>query len=68
MNNKIIRLQEEIKKWQVEVMGNKCTICHGNNVMAECSACGWWGRVEPKTKANKCMYQHPHQGFCEWHN
>ena len=40
----------KIKKWQVEEMGNTCSICHGNNAETECCACGWWGRVPPKDK------------------
>ena len=43
------KLRESIKKWQVEVMGNACTICYGDNVYSECSACGWWGKVQPET-------------------
>ena len=36
-----------IQKWQVEVMGNTCTICHGDNAETQCAACGWWGKVPP---------------------
>lgn len=39
-----------IKKWQVEEMGNTCTICHGSNAYTMCDACGWWGRVPPETR------------------
>ncbi len=38
---------ENIRQWQVEKMGNTCTICHGRNANVKCEACGWWGRVPP---------------------
>ena len=44
-------LLDAIKEWQVKTMGNTCTICYGNNAMSECSACGWWGRVQPEGPA-----------------
>ena len=41
-------LRKEIKTWQVDVMGNTCTICYGDNVWDKCSVCGWWGKVQPR--------------------
>ncbi len=38
---------EDVKKWQVDVMGNNCTVCHGNNMHNQCNACGWYGKVNP---------------------
>ena len=46
--DKIGKLLKDIQAWQVNVMGNTCTICYGNNAMTKCSACGWWGRVRPE--------------------
>lgn len=45
--NKIGKLLEEIKNWQVNEMKNTCTICYGDNALTLCEACGWWGRVKP---------------------
>jgi len=39
---------DQIKQWQVETMGNTCSVCYGNNIYTACSACGWWGKVKPK--------------------
>jgi len=50
MAHEIKELLEQIKKWQVEIMGNSCSICYGDNAQTECSACGWWGRVPPQKR------------------
>jgi hypothetical protein len=39
---------QRVKHWQQTVMGNTCTICHGNNVWTRCEACGFWGYVVPE--------------------
>ena len=36
-----------VRDWQVQHMGNTCTICHGHNLNTQCDACGWWGKVVP---------------------
>lgn len=36
---------EDLQKWQVNIMGNTCTVCYGNNASSKCSACGWHGDV-----------------------
>lgn len=41
---------KKIQTWQRDTMGNRCTICHANNVWTACAACGWWGRVPPVAK------------------
>ena len=41
------RFFEAVARWQREVMNNLCTVCHGHNIVNECQACGWWGKVAP---------------------
>jgi len=36
-----------VQTWQKE-NGNNCSICHGNNLNTQCSACGFWGKVVPE--------------------
>ena len=38
---------KDIQKWQVEIMGNTCSVCHGDNTLSRCSACKFWGKVCP---------------------
>lgn len=38
---------EDVKNWQINVLGNNCTICHGNNILDKCESCGFWGKVMP---------------------
>ena len=38
---------EAVQNWQQKVMHNACTVCWGNNLVDECAACGWWGKVKP---------------------
>jgi hypothetical protein len=38
---------KDVKNWQINVLGNNCTICHGNNINNVCDACGFWGKVIP---------------------